>query len=228
MIYLLEDDDNIRGFVTYALNNSGFETAGFSHPSEFWPAIEKKKPELLLLDIMLPDEDGLTILKKLRKRGDTKDLPIIMLTAKTTEYDKVVGLDSGADDYIAKPFGTMELISRIKALLRRTKPSSPQEYICGELYVCPEKHIIRADGQDISLTLKEYEMLLMLIKNTGRVFNRDELLSEIWGYSFDGESRTVDVHIKTLRTKLGSCGKYIETIRGIGYRMTAKEEACEK
>ncbi len=222
MIYLLEDDDNIRGFVTYALNNSGFEAAGFAHPSEFWPALEKKQPELLLLDIMLPDEDGLTILGKLRKRNDTKDLPIIMLTAKTTEYDKVVGLDSGADDYIAKPFGTMELISRVKALLRRTKNTANEEYVCGELYVCPEKHIIKAGSEDISLTLKEYEMLLMLIKNTGRVFTRDELLSEIWGYNFDGESRTVDVHIKTLRTKLGDCGKYIETVRGIGYRISDK------
>lgn len=228
MIYLLEDDDNIRGFVTYALNNSGFETTGFSHPSEFWSAIEKQKPELLLLDIMLPDEDGLIILKKLRKRNDTKDLPIIMLTAKTTEYDKVVGLDSGADDYIAKPFGTMELISRVRALLRRTKSSSAEEYFCGRLYVCPEKHIIKANKEDVSLTLKEYEMLLMLIKNIGRVFTRDELLSEIWGYNFDGESRTVDVHIKTLRTKLGECGKYIETIRGIGYRMTSKESGYEK
>ena len=228
MIYLLEDDDNIRSFVTYALNNSGFEAVGFSCPKDFWGALEKKLPELLLLDIMLPEEDGLAILKKLRRRSDTKDLPIIMLTAKTTEYDKVVGLDSGADDYIAKPFGTMELISRVKALLRRTKNSADEEYTCGELYVCPEKHIIRADGQDVSLTLKEYEMLLMLIKNMGRVFTRDELLSEIWGYSFDGESRTVDVHIKTLRTKLGECGKYIETVRGIGYRMNEKGGRNEK
>lgn len=222
MIYMLEDDDNIRSFVTYALNNSGFETEGFSHPKEFWNAMEKKKPDLLLLDIMLPDEDGLTILGKLRKRTDTKNLPIIMLTAKTTEYDKVVGLDSGADDYIAKPFGTMELISRVKALLRRTQKAASEEYVCGELYVCPEKHIIRAGSEDITLTLKEYEILLMLIKNIGRVFTRDELLSKIWGYNFDGESRTVDVHIKTLRTKLNECGKYIETVRGIGYRMNDK------
>lgn len=224
MIYLLEDDDNIRSFVIYALNNSGFEAVGFSHPKELWNMLEKKLPELLLLDIMLPDEDGLQVLGKLRKRSDTNNLPVIMLTAKTTEYDKVVGLDSGADDYISKPFGTMELISRIRALLRRTqKQTAESEYVCGKLYVCPEKHIIRADGEDVTLTLKEYEMLLMLIKNIGRVFTRDELLSEIWGYNFDGESRTVDVHIKTLRTKLGECGKYIETIRGIGYRMNGKE-----
>ncbi len=222
MIYMLEDDDNIRSFVIYALSNSGFEAEGFSHPKEFRAAIEKKTPDLLLLDIMLPEEDGLTILQELRKRNDTKSLPIIMLTAKTTEYDKVVGLDSGADDYITKPFGTMELISRIKALLRRTKTEEPESYICGKLYVCPSKHIIRSDGEDIILTLKEYEVLLMLMKNIGKVFTRDELLSEIWGYNFSGESRTVDVHIKTLRTKLGGCGKYIETVRGIGYRMSEK------
>ena len=222
MIYLLEDDDNIRSFVIYALNNSGLEAVGFSHPDDFWKMLDRKIPDLLLLDIMLPDEDGLTILSKLRKRSDTKKLPIIMLTAKTTEYDKVVGLDSGADDYTSKPFGTMELISRIKALLRRSTASESEDYVCSKLYVCPKKHIIRADGADVTLTLKEYEMLLMLIKNTGRVFTRDELLSEIWGYNFDGESRTVDVHIKTLRSKLRECGKYIETVRGIGYRMSDK------
>ncbi len=223
MIYLLEDDDNIRSFVSYALNSSGFEVKGFGAPSEFWRAMETQQPDLLLLDIMLPEEDGISVLKKLREKTETAKLPIIMLTAKATEYDKVVGLDSGADDYIAKPFGTMELISRIKALLRRTKlkeiPAAERdEYSFGELYVCPSKHIIRAGGTDVMLTLKEYELLLLLMKSRGRVFNRDELLTEIWGYSFDGESRTVDVHIRTLRQKLLTCGKYIETIRGIGYR----------
>lgn len=225
MIYLLEDDDNIRSFVVYALNNSGFEAVGFSHPKDFWKALDKKRPSLLLLDIMLPDEDGLHILERLRKRGDTKRLPIIMLTAKTTEYDKVLGLEGGADDYISKPFGTMELISRIRALLRRTTPQTQQtEYIYGELYICPKNHIIRAGGNDITLTLKEYEILLLMIRNVGRVFTRDELLSEIWGYNFDGESRTVDVHMRSLRAKLGDCSKYIETIRGIGYRFADKEE----
>lgn len=225
MIYLLEDDDNIRSFVIYALNNSGFEAEGFSHPKDFWKALDKKTPELLLLDIMLPDEDGLQILSKLRKKCETKNLPIIMLTAKTTEYDKVIGLDSGADDYIAKPFGTMELISRIRALLRRTKDGADNgEYLCGKLYICPSKHIIKADGEDIALTLKEYELLLLMMKNSGKVFTRDQLLSEIWGYNFDGESRTVDVHIRTLRSKLGDCGRYIETVRGIGYRFNSKEE----
>ncbi len=224
MIYLLEDDDNIRGFVIYALNNSGLEAEGFAHPEKFWTALKKQQPDLVLLDIMLPDEDGITVLQKLRKQSDTKNLPVIMLTAKTTEYDKVVGLDSGADDYVAKPFGTMELISRIKAVLRRSTKPENEEYICGKLYVCPQKHIIQADGKDVTLTLKEYGILQTLLKNMNRVFTRDELLSEIWGYNFDGESRTVDVHIKTLRTKLGECGKYIETVRGIGYRMKDKGE----
>ncbi len=225
MIYLLEDDNNIRSFVIYALNNSGLEATGFAHPKDFWNALDSAIPELLLLDIMLPDEDGLTVLAKLRKRSDTKNLPIILLTAKTTEYDKVIGLDSGADDYIAKPFGTMELISRIRALLRRTRPESEKnEYICGSLYVCPSKHIIKVNGNDVPLTLKEYELLLLLMKNDGRVFTRDELLTKIWDYGFDGESRTVDVHVRTLRSKLGECGKFIETVRGIGYRFGGKSE----
>lgn len=225
MIYMLEDDDNIRNFVLYALKNSGLDAEGFSYPKEFWKALDKKVPSLLLLDIMLPDEDGLSILARLRKRSDTRKLPIIMLTAKSTEYDKVMGLDGGADDYIAKPFGTMELISRIRALLRRTEDSSgTDEYTCGALYVCPSKHIIQVSGADITLTLKEYEMLLLMMKNSGRVFTRDELLSEIWGYNFDGESRTVDVHMRTLRSKLGDCAKYIETVRGIGYRFCSREE----
>lgn len=226
MIYLLEDDDNIRSFVIYALNNSGFEAQGFSHPKEFRAALEEKLPDLLLLDIMLPEEDGLHILERLRSKAETKNLPIIMLTARSTEYDKVIGLDSGADDYIAKPFGTMELISRVKALLRRAGAADNEgDMQLGRLFASPSGHIIKADGEDVSLTLKEYEMLVMLMKNAGRVFTRDELLSEIWGYSFDGESRTVDVHIKTLRAKLGECGKYIETVRGVGYRFGVKEES---
>lgn len=225
MIYLLEDDDNIRSFVIYALNNSGFETEGFAHPKDFRKALEKRIPDLLLLDIMLPDEDGLHILAKLRKKSETARLPIIMLTAKSTEYDKVVGLESGADDYIAKPFGTMELISRIRALLRRAGSfTEAEEYTCGDLYVCPSKHTIKVGENEIVLTLKEYELLLLMMKNSGRVYTRDELLTRIWGYNFDGESRTVDVHMRTLRSKLGDCGKYIETIRGIGYRFTGKEE----
>ena len=199
MIYFLEDDNNIRNFVIYALNNTGLSATGFGTPGEFWEAMKTEKPELLLLDIMLPEEDGISILKKLRSKSDTKDLPVIMLTAKGTEYDKVVGLDTGADDYVAKPFGT--------------------EYRRGDLYLCPAKHIIRVDGRDITLTLKEFELLCLLFENEGIVLTRDEILTKVWGYEFDGESRTVDVHIRTLRAKLGDAGKCIETVRGLGYKI---------
>ena len=220
MIYLVEDDNNIRELVIYTLNSTGFKAAGFERPSEFYAALKHELPSLILLDIMLPDEDGITILKKLREKSSTMDLPIIMLTAKGTEYDKVMGLDSGADDYIAKPFGTMELISRIKALLRRTgRDDSPVEYRRGELYLCPSKHIVRTGDKDVTLTLKEFELLCLLFKNEGIVLTRDEILSKVWGYEFDGESRTVDVHIRTLRAKLGDSGRLIETVRGLGYKI---------
>ena len=218
MIYLLEDDESIRKFVIYALKQTGMEAVGFELPSEFKKAVESRKPDLALLDIMLPEEDGISVLKWLRSRADTADLPIIMLTAKASEYDKVEGLDSGADDYIAKPFGTMELISRIKALLRRTK-SADAEYSMGKLYVNPSKHIVTVSDESVSLTLKEFEMLCLMLKNRGMVFSRDRLLEEIWGYDYDGENRTVDVHIKTLRTKLRECGALVETVRGIGYKI---------
>lgn len=218
MIYLLEDDESIRKFVTYALKQSGIEAAGFSLPSEFYSAMEKKQPDLVLLDIMLPEEDGLTVLKKLRLDPVTKNLPIIMLTAKSSEYDKVLGLDSGADDYIAKPFGTMELISRIKALLRRTSAVS-DEYRFENLYINPQKHIVLVGSQPIELTFKEFEILLLMMKNQGTVFSRNTLLEQVWGYNYDGESRTVDVHIKTLRTKLGTAGELVKTVRGLGYKI---------
>ena len=223
MIYLLEDDTNIRNFVVYALNSSGLETEGFELPSQFWAAVEKKKPSMAILDIMLPEEDGLSVLRKLRESSETKDLPIIMLTAKSTEYDKVIGLDGGADDYVAKPFGTMELMARVKALLRRAEPvSDGKEYSIGPLLLNPDKHIIRVDGQDVALTLKEFQLLCYLIRNKGNVMTRDRILQEIWGYEFDGENRTVDVHIRTLRSKLGKAGDLIETVRGIGYRIGGK------
>lgn len=223
MIYLLEDDVSIRNFVCYALNNSGYEAKGFERPSEFWEAMEEEIPSLLLLDIMLPEEDGLSILKKLRERSKTATMPVIMLTARSTEYDKVVGLDSGADDYISKPFGMMELMSRIKALLRRTVSEADRnEYIVGELYVSPERHIVRCAGRDVTLTFKEFELLCLMLSNRGTVFTRDQILQRIWGFEFDGENRTVDVHIRTLRTKLGACGEYIETVRGIGYKVSDK------
>lgn len=227
MIYMLEDDNGIRDFVLYALNNSGFEAAGFELPSELYAALSDNIPELLLLDVMLPEEDGIAVLKKLRAAPDTEKLPIILLTAKGTEFDKVLGLDSGADDYIAKPFGTMELISRIKALLRRSAPSSATTadiLTIGRLSLNQDKHEVIADGGRISLTLKEYDMLCLMMKNNGRVFTRDELLSRIWGYDFSGESRTVDVHIRTLRSKLGTCGELIETIRGVGYKIGEKND----
>ena len=222
MIYLLEDDDNIRNFVTYALNNSGLLTEGFDVPSAFWKAVEKEKPNMAILDIMLPEEDGMSVMRKLRNRPDTKDMPIMMLTAKSAEYDKVLGLDGGADDYVTKPFGTMELIARVKALLRRadvTAAMDTGDYHNGALYLNPAKHIIQVNGKDVVLTLKEFQLLCYLVKNKGNVMTRDQILQEIWGYEFDGENRTVDVHIRTLRTKLGEAGSLVETVRGIGYRI---------
>ncbi len=219
MIYMLEDDESIRKFVLYALKQTGFEAEGFGLPSLFRKAVEKNPPQLILLDIMLPEEDGLSVLKWLRENSVTEKTPVIMLTAKTTEYDKVTGLDSGADDYIAKPFGTMELISRIKALLRRTA-CDDETLISGNLKLYPKKHIVKADGEEVTLTIKEYEILYTLLSNKGTVFTRDMLLQKIWGYDYDGENRTVDVHIKTLRTKLGKCGGLIQTVRGIGYKIS--------
>lgn len=220
MIYMLEDECGIRNFVLYALNNSGFEAVGFETPSEFYKAMEKEIPDLLLLDIMLPEEDGISVLKKIRSVKTTRKLPVILLTAKGTEFDKVNGLDSGADDYISKPFGTLELISRIKALLRRSYDNDDSDEIAlKNLVVNPEKHEVYSDGVKINLTLKEYELLLILVKNKGKVFSRDELLKKVWGFDFKGESRTVDVHIRTLRSKLGACGELIETIRGVGYKI---------
>lgn len=220
MIYLLEDDANIRSFVLYALTNSGLDAKGFERPSEFWKAIKTEQPDLLLLDIMLPEEDGLSILAKIRKTPELSSMPVIMLTAKGSEYDKVIGLDSGADDYIAKPFGTMEMISRIKALLRRTASDTKAEYTAGDLYVNLSKHIVTVKREKIQLTLKEFELLCFLLENTGMVLTRERILEKIWGYTFDGESRTVDVHVRTLRAKLGDCGNMIETVRGVGYKMS--------
>ena len=295
MIYMLEDDANIRNFVLYALNNSGLEAKGFERPSEFWAALKEETPSVLLLDIMLPEEDGMQVLAKLRSNpeyaglpvimltakgseydkvigldsgaddyvakpfgtmelisrikallrrtssqetkeyevgglyvntskhivrvnGNEVQLPVIMLTAKGSEYDKVIGLDSGADDYVAKPFGTMELISRIKALLRRTSSQETKEYEVGGLYVNTSKHIVRVNGNEVQLTFKEFELLCYLLENIGTVLSREKIITKVWGYDFDGESRTVDVHIRTLRMKLGDCGGMIETVRGIGYK----------
>ena len=225
MIYLLEDDGSIRELIVYTLNSQGLDAEGFSLPSAFWAAVEKQTPTLALLDIMLPEEDGLTVLKKLRAAGKTAEIPVIMLTAKGTEYDKVVGLDSGADDYIAKPFGMMELLARVRALLRRSgEQPSAEEYRLGGLHVVPQRHLVEANGASVTLTLKEYELLCLLLDNRGVVLSRDQILDRVWGYSFDGESRTIDVHIRTLRQKLGACGAYIETVRGFGYRIGEPEQ----
>lgn len=227
MIFLLEDDANIRKFVSYALENQGFKVKCFERPSKFWEELEHTLPELLLLDIMLPEEDGLKILNKLRSKIETKLLPIILLTAKGTEYDKVIGFDCGADDYIAKPFSIMELIARVKALLRRVDVRKDDaEYNISGLYVYPSKHIVRVDSKEVVLTFKEFELLCLLISRSGTVFSREDILRRVWGTEFYGESRTVDVHIRTLRAKLGACGELIETVRGIGYKIGG--ENCEK
>ena len=223
---MLEDDESIRNFLLYAFNNTGLNAVGFDTPSLFWENMRKETPSLILLDIMLPDEDGLTILRKLKNNPETENIPVIMLTAKGTEYDKVIGLDSGADDYVSKPFGTMELVSRVKALLRRSGNKDFKkryEYTSGGLYICASKHIVKAFGEEVILTYKEFEILLMLMKNPDTVFSRDKLLQTVWGYDFDGESRTVDVHIRTLRSKLGKCGELIETVRGVGYKIGANK-----
>jgi two-component system alkaline phosphatase synthesis response regulator PhoP len=224
MIYILEDDNSIRELVTYALNSTGLECVGFDRPSKFWAAMTDALPSLIMLDIMLPEEDGLRVLKKLRTSSATKKIPVIMLSAKSSEYDKVIGLDLGADDYIPKPFGMMELIARTKALLRRSTAvvTDETDYQIGELYVSPSKHVVTCGGSEVNLTLKEFELLCYLLKNKGIVLTRDKLLDTIWGYSFDGESRTVDVHIRSLRQKLGQCGDVIETVRGIGYKISDK------
>lgn len=220
MIYLLEDDASIRALTAYALNNSGYETAGFERPSEFWAALEEQLPSLLLLDIMLPEEDGLEILRRLRASSVTAELPVILLTAKDSEFDKVVGLDLGADDYVAKPFGIMELISRVRAVLRRAESrSSGKDITIGRLVINPSRRAVTACGEPVSLTFKEFQLLMMLAAKPGTVFTRDVILSSIWGYDYDGENRTVDVHIRGLRQKLGECGELIETVRGVGYRI---------
>ena len=220
MIYVVEDDASIRELVTYTLNSQGMDAEGFMLPSQFWKSMGRTKPDLILLDIMLPEEDGLTILKKLKADRSTERLPVIMLTAKDGEYDTVIGLDSGADDYIAKPFRMMELISRIRAVLRRAeKEDRAEEYRVGDLYVNPSRHVVKVKDEPVTLTLKEFEVLCVLIRHQGNVFTRAQLLDEIWGYEFDGESRTVDVHIRTLRQKLGEAGDCIETIRGVGYKI---------
>ena len=225
MIYILEDDESIRKLVIYALETQGFEAAGFENAEKFWKPFHDKKPELVLLDIMLPGEDGLSVLRKIRKEDDK--IPVIMLTAKSTEYDKVTGLDMGADDYVSKPFGIMELISRIKAVLRRSevKPSqSAGEYVRGKLKVSWDKREVYVGDEAAMLTLKEYELLRMFIENSGVVIEREKLLQKVWGIEAERENRTLDVHIRTLRSKLKDVGERIQTVRGVGYKYIGEDQ----
>lgn len=220
MIYCIEDDNGIRDLIVYTLTASGYEAKGFADSSEFWTAVKQEIPTLILLDVMLPNEDGISILKKIRSDKKTAEIPVIMETAKETEYDKVVALDLGADDYLTKPFGMMEMVSRVRAVLRRTsKEEKKQDLKLNELEINASRHIVYVNGKEVYLTLKEYDLLKLFMENIGRAFTRDQLLSSVWGTEYVGETRTVDVHIGTLRTKLGSAGDYIKTVRGVGYRM---------
>ena len=215
-ILVVDDDTNICELLRLYLTKEGYQVTTANDGEEGLDKFNQVKPDMVLLDVMMPKMDGLEVCRRIRKLGNT---PLIMLTAKGTEYDQVMGLDYGADDYIPKPFGMMALIARIKAVLRRSAPSEEeQEYVLGDLYVNPTRHIVRVGKEPVSLTLKEFELLCLLLEHQGVVFTRDRLLNHIWGYAFDGESRTVDVHVRHLRQKLGECGKYIETVRGIGYR----------
>lgn len=220
MIYILEDDDNIRKLIKYSLTSQGFETRDFAFPSEFWNDLQKAKPDLFLLDIMLPEEDGISILKKLRSNREYSSIPVIMLTAKDSEYDVVTGLDAGADDYVTKPFGMMALVSRIKAVLRRyEKKDSKKEVLeAGGIKLDENQHTVFTGTKQLFLTVKEFDLLFLLMKNRGNVLTREYLLETVWELSTDIESRTVDVHIRTLRQKLGDAGNSIETIRGVGYK----------
>lgn len=221
MIYYVEDDNNIRELVVYALKSSGFDAAGFDSGKTFFREMRRQLPELILLDIMLPDEDGMSILKKLKKTESMKDIPVIMLTAKSAEYDKVIGLDTGADDYVTKPFGVMELVSRVKAVLRRSgsKEQKPQNMVLDDIHLDRERHTVTVGGQPVELTYKEFELLDYLMRNQGIVLSREKLLEVVWNTDYEGESRTVDVHIGSLRQKLGESGRKIQTVRGVGYKM---------
>ncbi len=221
MIYCVEDDDSIRELVVYTLRSGGFEAEGFSDGKALDEALrQEQKPSLILLDVMLPGEDGVSILRRIRASARTRRIPVILATAKGAEYDKVLGLDSGADDYIAKPFGMMELLSRVKAVLRRCAPEGDGDSLtAGEVQMQPGRHLVTVAGREITLTLKEFELLRLLMGSPGRVFTRDMLIETLWGYDFDGETRTVDVHVRTLRQKLGGAANIIETVRGVGYRV---------
>ncbi len=223
MIYCVEDDKGVRDLMIYALGTAGFEAAGFGDGTDFFRAMEAELPELIMLDIMLPGEDGIAILERLKKQAATAQIPVIMATAKGTEYDKVIGLDLGADDYLTKPFGMLEMVSRVRAVLRRSRPRDEGRVLrAGCLELNTEEHMVSAEGERITLTLKEYELLRLFMEHPGRVFTRSQLLESVWESDYTGETRTVDVHIASLRGKLGICGDYIETVRGVGYRMEGR------
>lgn len=219
-IYSLEDDESIRELVLYALASSGYEARGFERADAFWEACDALAPSLVLLDIMLPGDDGLAILRRMKESVRTADIPVIMLTARATEYDKVKGLDAGADDYVTKPFGVMELLSRVRAVLRRAGPGEePAPLLYGEVSLDPGRRAVTAAGEPVALTYKEFELLAFLLKNQGLVLTRERIMERVWGFDYEGESRTVDMHIKSLRHKLGACGEIIRTVRGVGYKI---------
>ena len=221
MIYIVEDDLSIQEIELFALKNSGYAAESFESAKGFWQAIDKKLPELVMLDIMLPDEDGLEILRKLRMRADTRRIPVILVTAKSSEIDRVKGLDAGADDYICKPFGVMEMIARVKALLRRSSGAEDSMLVCGDVKLDKEKRMVYAHGEPVETTYKEFELLKLLMKNHGIVISRDVIMERVWESSFEGETRTIDVHVRSLRQKLGASGAIIKTIRNVGYMIDA-------
>ena len=224
MIWCVEDDASIRDIEVYALQSTGFETEGFADGAEFWEAVQKERPELVVLDVMLPGIDGVELLRRMKTRAELRDIPVVMATAKGAEYDKIQGLDLGADYYLVKPFGVMELVSCVKAVLRRCAPKTPAQVLrAGALELNPEERTVMVGGARVALTYKEFELLKLFLSNPGMAFTRDQLFNAVWGMDFVGETRTVDMHIRTLRQKLGSCGNLIETVRNVGYRLEAEK-----
>ena len=225
MIWCVEDDSSIRDIEVYALVSTGFEARGFEDGDSFWNALQSEKPELIVLDVMLPGKDGVTLLKMMKQAEEFQDVPVIMATAKGTEYDKIQSLDLGADDYLVKPFGIMEMVSRVKAVLRRCKRSAPSNLLKMDgLVLNPEEHTVTIDGERVILTYKEYELLHLFLSQPGIAFTREQLLSSVWNTEYAGETRTVDMHIRTLRQKLGNYGSLIETVRNVGYRLEVKHD----
>ena len=222
MIWCVEDDASIRDIEVYALNSTGFEAEGFADGAAFWAALGKARPELVVLDVMLPEIDGIQLLRRMKADAALREIPVIMATAKGAEYDKIQGLDLGADDYLTKPFGVMELVSRVKAVLRRCRPVQQQVLRCGGLAVDTQEHTVAADGVRVELTYKEFQLLRLFLSHIGTAFTRDQLMEQVWGMDFCGESRTIDMHIRTLRQKLGAYGEHIETVRSVGYRWRAQ------